>query len=237
MLKTSKQGIELIKSFEGCRLNAYRCAAGVLTIGYGHTSGVTERMSITQKEAEDLLVKDLGYYETKVNAHDSVYHWNQNEFDALVSFCYNIGNITCLIGSGRTKYQIAQQMLGYVHAKGVKLPGLVKRRKAEFDLFNQKSIPDQVNQNVKTDYQEGKLYTIQVDGLVVRKEPSASAEKVGYKGLTANAKKHDRDKNGSLDKGTKVTCKGVSIDTSGNIWLKIPSGYIAAIYKGEVFVK
>ena len=75
------------------------------------------------------------------------------------------------------------------------------------------------------------------EGLIVRKEPSISAAKVGYNGLTANAKKHDKDKNGSLDKGTRITCKGISIDTSGNIWMKIPSGYVAAIYKSEVFVK
>lgn len=238
MLKTSKQGIELIKSFEGCKLKAYRCAAGVLTIGYGHTAGVTEGMQITQQEAEDLLVKDLGIYETKVNAFDNTYHWNQNEFDALVSFCYNIGNITCLIGSGRTKYQIAQQMLYYVNAGGKKLTGLVRRRNAEYSLFmkSEEAAPV-VKENASYNYQVGKLYTVVVEGLVVRKAPSATSDKVGYKGLTANAKKHDRDKNGSLDKGTKVTCKEVTRDTSGNTWIKIPSGYVAAIYKGEVFVK
>ena len=237
-MKTSSTGIELIKSFEGCRLTSYKDAAGVLTIGYGHTSGVKANQTITHKEADALLASDLAAFESKVNTYNEQYHWLQNEFDALVSFCYNIGNIKCLIGSGRTKYQIAQQMLGYVYAGGKKLYGLERRRKAEFELFmklGDSSTP--VNENKPNNYEVGKMYTICVDGLVVRKEPSASADKVGYKGLTTNAKKHDRDKNGSLDKDTKVTCKGLSTDTSGNTWMKIPSGYIAAIYKGEVFVK
>ena len=237
-MKTSSVGINLIKSFEGCRLTSYRDAAGVLTIGYGHTSGVKENQTITQKEADDLLASDLTGFESKVSKYDGSYHWTQNEFDALVSFCYNIGNIQCLIGSGRTKYQIAQQMLGYVYAGGRKLSGLERRRKAEFELFMKLGEAAEVkNENKSYSYEVGKLYTICVDGLIVRKAPSDTAEKVGYKGLSANAKKHDRDKNGSLDKNTKVTCKEVCQDTSGNTWLKIPSGYIAAIYKGEVFVK
>ena len=234
---TSKNGIALIKSFEGVRLQAYQCAAGVWTIGYGHTGGVKKGQTITLDEAEALLVNDLKRYEAKVNAYYDKYKWNQNEFDALVSFCYNIGNVSCIIGNGRTKYQIGQQMLLYVHAGGKKLAGLVRRRNAEYQLFMQ-SVPNpEVKQENKDyTYVVGKVYTTKVDGLIVRKAPSASAAKVGYTGLTASAKKHDRDKNGSLDKGTKVTCKAVEVDTSGNTWVRIPSGWVAAIYKREVFV-
>ena len=236
-MKTSKNGIALIKSFEGCRLKAYQCAAGVWTIGYGHTAGVKKGQEITQDQADAFLISDLERYETKVNLYDSKYHWNQNEFDALVSFCYNIGNVSCIIGNGRTKYQIGQQMLLYVYAGGKKLAGLVRRRNAEYALFMKSAPAPEVKQENKSySYVVGKTYTTKVDNLVVRKAPSTTAAKVGYAGLTASAKKHDRDKNGSLDVGTKVTCKAIEVDTSGNIWMKIPSGYVAAIYKGEVFV-
>lgn len=65
-MKTSETGIKLIKKFEGCRLKAYRCAAGVLTIGYGHTAGVKENDVITQEKAEEYLKKDLEKYEKNV---------------------------------------------------------------------------------------------------------------------------------------------------------------------------
>ena len=66
-MKTSENGIELIKKFEGCKLTAYRDPVGVLTIGYGHTGDVKEGQKITQKKAEDLLKKDLEKFETGVN--------------------------------------------------------------------------------------------------------------------------------------------------------------------------
>lgn len=132
----SVKGIELIKKFEGLRLTAYKDPVGIPTIGYGHTKGVKMGTTITEAEAEKLLREDLAVYEKHVTSFDSTYHWNQNEFDAMVSFAFNIGSITQLTNNRqRTKYQIAQKIQAYVNAGGVKLPGLVKRRKAEYDLF------------------------------------------------------------------------------------------------------
>ena len=66
-MKISQEGIALIKKFEGCELEAYKCAAGVLTIGYGHTKGVTEGMQITKAQADEMLVEELATYETYVS--------------------------------------------------------------------------------------------------------------------------------------------------------------------------
>lgn len=135
-MKASNVAIELIKKYEGCRLGAYRCPAGIWTIGYGHTLGVRSGDTITKDQAEEYLMQDVEKYETMVNAYNDKYNWSQNEFDALVSFAFNIGNIRGLTQMGsRSKGQIADAMLLYVKAKGTTLPGLVKRRNEEHEVF------------------------------------------------------------------------------------------------------
>ena len=135
-MKTSEAGLELIKSFEGFKLTAYRDPVGVLTIGYGHTRGVKEGDKITKKKADEFLKSDLATAEKHVNSYLKKYKFTQHEFDALVSFTYNIGNINQLTANGkRNKGTIADKMLLYVKAGGKTLNGLVKRRKAERDLF------------------------------------------------------------------------------------------------------
>ena len=142
-MKVSNDCISLIKQFEGCKLTAYKCPAGVWTIGYGHTAGVKEGMKISQAQAELYLLDDLQKYADRVNKYDPKYSWKQNEFDALVSFCYNIGNIDQLTAKGtHTKATIATNMLNFNKAKDktgklVVLNGLVRRRKAEHALFTQ----------------------------------------------------------------------------------------------------
>ena len=133
-MEISQNGINLIKQFEGCSLKAYKCPAGVWTIGYGHTKNVTEGQTITQAQAINLLKQDLKIYENYVN--NTGLNLNQNEFDALVSFCYNCGpgNLKKLT-YGRTLNQIADALLLYTKANGVVLNGLVRRRKAERELF------------------------------------------------------------------------------------------------------
>ena len=84
-------------------------------------------------------------------------------------------------------------------------------------------------------YVVGKTYTLQYE-INVRTGPGTSYAKVGYSGLTSDGKKHDSDKDGALDKGTSVTCKGTSKDSSGNVWMRIPSGYIAAYYNKKEYV-
>lgn len=135
-MKTSQKGIDLIKKYEGCVLTAYKCPAGVYTIGYGHTEGVYPGQKITREEAESFLKKDLKRFEDNVNYYNKKYNFNQNQFDALVSFAYNIGSIDQLTQNGtRSKYQIADMMLEYIKAGGTILPGLINRRREERQLF------------------------------------------------------------------------------------------------------
>jgi GH24 family phage-related lysozyme (muramidase) len=135
-MKTSQTGIDLIKGFEGCRLTAYKDSAGVLTIGYGHTAGVKAGQTITQVQAESFLKDDLAKSEEKVANYDGVYHWNQNQFDALVSFAFNIGSIKELTADGsRSITTIAQKILLYNKADKKVNAGLTARRKKEQALF------------------------------------------------------------------------------------------------------
>ena len=141
----SQNGIKLIKEFEGCRLKAYQDAVGVWTIGYGTTNAdksitgttIKSGLTISQATADSWLKKSLdNKYGPKVNKYDSKYKWTQNEFDALISFAYNIGSIDQLTDNGsRSRATIAKKMLEYTHAGGKVLAGLVRRRKAEHDLF------------------------------------------------------------------------------------------------------
>lgn len=143
-MKTSENGINLIKKLEGLRLAAYQCAAGVWTIGYGHTVGVKSTDTITEMQAENYLKTDLENFEAKVEKYNSKYSWNQNEFDALVSFAYNIGNIDQLTANGtRERCTIAEKILCYNKAGGEVLSGLTKRREAERELFLTKVAPVQ----------------------------------------------------------------------------------------------
>ena len=135
----SEVGIRMITAYEGCRLTAYKPVAAerYYTIGYGHYGpDVTKGMSITQQQAENLLKEDLKKFEQKVSKYDHIYHYSQNEFDALVSFAYNVGSIDQLTAYGtRTKQIIAAKIPEYNKASGKVLAGLTKRRKAEQALF------------------------------------------------------------------------------------------------------
>lgn len=138
-MKISDKGLAIIKKFEGCRLTAYKCPAGVLTIGYGHTgSDVVSGMKITQAQAVELLKKDLAKFEKKVEKYNGVYDWNQNQFDAMVSFAYNIGSIDQLTAKGtRSIAEISKAILLYNKAAGKVLRGLTNRREAEKKLFDE----------------------------------------------------------------------------------------------------
>lgn len=138
-MKTGQAGIDLIKKYEGCRLDAYKCPAGVWTIGYGHTGDVKPDQRITQAQAETILIADLEKFEKKVNIYYSRYRWTQNEFDALVSFAFNLGSIDQLTAGGtRNREVIAEKMLLYNKAAGKVLPGLTRRRSEERALFLRK---------------------------------------------------------------------------------------------------
>ena len=140
--RIGQAGLALIKQFEGCRLIAYQCSAGVWTIGYGHTVGVYKGMKITQKKAEAYLLQDVAKFEKYINNPSYVpftAQLNQNQFDALVSFAFNLGqgNVKKLC-TGRVMNQIPSAMQQYCKAAGKTLPGLQRRRKAEAALYNKK---------------------------------------------------------------------------------------------------
>lgn len=145
-MKTSQNGIDLIKKFEGCSLKAYKCPANITTIGYGQTfylDGSKVKMGdvITQKQAESLLVTLLPKYEKTVLNSVKV-PLNQNQFDALVSFCWNCGSSKTLFKMINEKFSDAN-IVGwwishYITGGGKELAGLVRRRKEEAVLFIKK---------------------------------------------------------------------------------------------------
>ena len=139
-MEISAKGLDLIKKFEGLELESYLCPADVWTIGYGSTKGVKEGMSITEEEAEALLKKEAQEYCDYVKEHVSV-TLTQNQFDALVSWTYNLGprnlkNSTLLEVLNKEEYdKVPEQILRWTKAAGKELNGLVRRRQAEADLF------------------------------------------------------------------------------------------------------
>tara|TARA_B100000287_G_scaffold285752_1_gene269397 strand:- start:209 stop:634 length:426 start_codon:yes stop_codon:yes gene_type:complete len=139
-MQTGNKGIELIKHFEGCELEAYKCPAGVWTIGYGHIKGVKEGMKITEMQAEEMLKSELHEYEGYINDYVTV-PLNQNQFDAMVSWVYNLGGgnlraSTLLKVLNAGDYDgVPAQMLRWNKAGGKVLEGLTRRRQAEADLF------------------------------------------------------------------------------------------------------
>lgn len=139
-MRTSQRGINLIKSFESLRLEAYRCPAGIYTIGYGHTAGVRRGDVIDEQKAEQLLAEDLRKFEAVVNRVCPGI--NQNQFDALVSFTFNLGETNLckstllkrvkINPNGRSIYM---EFLRWNRANGEVLAGLTRRRRAEADLY------------------------------------------------------------------------------------------------------
>jgi len=138
-MTTSPNGIALIKRFEGLRLKAYLDPVGVATIGYGHTYLVNlNDPAITEEEADRLLAEDLKLYEKPVREMVKV-PINQNQFDALVSFAFNLGT-AALRGSTLLKklnsgQPCAEEFDRWIFAAGKALPGLTRRRAAERRLF------------------------------------------------------------------------------------------------------
>ncbi len=139
-LKTSQEGISLIKSFEGCELSAYRCSANVPTIGYGHTAGVSDGDTCTLEEAEEMLTEDLVEFENYVKKYVET-DLEQNQFDSLVAWVYNLGpknlsESTLLkeLNAGNLE-EVPRQMKRWNRAGGQVLDGLIRRREAESRLF------------------------------------------------------------------------------------------------------
>lgn len=138
-MKINDAGLKLIKSFEGCRLTAYKAVPTekYYTIGWGHYGAdVSKDEKWTQKQADEQLKKDLAKYENYVDKYVKI-ALNDNQFSALVSFCYNCGagNLKKLV-EGRSVKQIAAAIPSYNKSGGKVLAGLTRRRNAEVKLFN-----------------------------------------------------------------------------------------------------
>jgi lysozyme len=143
-MQISDEGLDLIKHFEGCELEAYQDAVGVWTIGYGHTKGVEEGDKWTQEKADFMLFRELEEeYEDYVNNYVHV-PLNQQQFDALCSWVYNLGpsnlkSSTLLKKLNNEEYdQVPKQIKRWNKAGGKVLAGLVRRREAEALLFEGK---------------------------------------------------------------------------------------------------
>lgn len=142
-MEISQKGIDLIKRFEGFRSKPYKCPAGVWTVGYGTTRGVTASTpEVNEEEAEALLRKDVAGFEKQLS-YILPTTLKQNQYDAIVSFVYNLG-VSAFQGSTLFRViatfpndnaRIRAEFGRWVHAGGKKLDGLVKRREAEARLY------------------------------------------------------------------------------------------------------
>lgn len=139
-MNTSEEGIKLIKHFEGFEANAYKCPAGVWTIGYGHTKDVTEGDEWSEAHASHMLEVELEEFERYI--HDCVeVELTQYQFDALVAWIYNLGvgnfkssTLLKVLNSGDYD-AVPEQIERWNKAGGVVLKGLVRRRAAESLMF------------------------------------------------------------------------------------------------------
>ena len=151
-MNVSQRGIDLIKRYEGFISHAYLCPAGVISIGWGHTGpDVTKDMVITEKEAEQLLKQDLKVFESKLNYSLENDHivLNQNQFDACISFIFNLGFSAFIFSTLYKKLKAgdytgaSDEFLKWVYITKtvngerikIRLKGLETRRKAERELF------------------------------------------------------------------------------------------------------
>ena len=135
-MEISQEGLALIKKFEGCELKAYECAAGVPTIGYGSTSGVSMDMEISQERADALLLEDVAMFEEEVNKCVEV-PLQQNQFDSLVAWTFNLGGsnlrsstLLRVLNEGQHD-KVPSEMKRWNKAGGETLQGLIRRREAE----------------------------------------------------------------------------------------------------------
>ena len=231
--KISQNGLNLIKQFEGCRLVAYQCSAGVWTIGYGHTAGVKKGMKITQAQAEEFLKQDCEKFEKYVNNPAYVpitKTLNQNQFDALVSFAFNLGqgNLKTLC-KGRTAAQIAKAIPLYNKAAGKVLAGLKRRRAAEVKLFDTPVAPE---------CSAGTWYKVKT-AIPVRNGYYGKIAKYEY--LSANLKQACESKNGDgyLRAGCIICPVEVKKFEDGSVWFMIDKtiSCLAVSTDGTAYVK
>lgn len=193
---------DLLQKFEGCKLSAYKCPAGIWTIGYGHTSAagdpaVYEGLTITQEKAEQILARDLAKFERSV-ANSVTVELDQHQFDVLVDFAYNAG-VGALQKSTLLKKvnagdfdAVPAELMKWTKAGGKELPGLVRRRQAECAVWamahnhpheepDHRSEPDpvpEVQQKTMLQSKQGNaaIATTAIGGLSAAQEITAQAQ-------------------------------------------------------------
>lgn len=141
-METSERGLALIKEHEGYRDTAYRCPSGEWTIAWGHTSGVREGQRCTPEDAEKWLKQDVASVEREVSYQTQGVSLKQCQFDALVSFVYNLGagnfrksTLLKKVRANPDNPSIRDEFGKWIYGGGRVLPGLVARREAEADLY------------------------------------------------------------------------------------------------------
>lgn len=141
-MKTSEKINSMIKAWEGCRLKAYRCPAGVWTIGYGHTEGVKAGMTITQQQADAMFEEEIEKFEKQVRPLVADVKLTQNQYDALVSLAYNIGvgglkksTLLKKVKANPNDPSIRTSFMQWIRGGGKILPGLQKRREMEANHY------------------------------------------------------------------------------------------------------
>jgi lysozyme len=141
-MRMSDYALERLKEFEGLRLRSYKCSAGVWTIGYGHTKGVKEGQQIDRRTAEKFLEQDIEYFEQFLAKEPYAEDITQGQWDALVDFLFNLGIGNFQSSTLRKKIlkdvdepSIPDEFRRWVYSKGVVLPGLVKRREWEAQMY------------------------------------------------------------------------------------------------------
>lgn len=246
-MKISQAGIDMIKQFEGCLVNkeglcyAYKDCVGVWSIGYGTTNAVKaitgttikEGLTITKAKAEQWLADTIdAKFSPNVMKYDSIYHWNQNQYDALCSFAYNIGSIDQLVQNGkRSIAEISEKILAYNKAGGQVLAGLTRRRQAEKKLFDTAIVTDNKTSNAVTN-------TDQKTSAAVSKSSSYKAKVTAKSGLNIRKEANSQStKLGALTYGTNVTIsqeKNGWGKTSFTINKKKVSGWIYLKYVKKV---
>jgi len=140
LMRISKRGLDLIKQFEGLRLESYKCPAGVLTVGYGHIKGVKPNMVIDEMRAEEYLIEDIAPIEKELNKLGI--NFRQDAYDSICSWIFNLGignfNSSTLkkkIVTNASDEEITDQLIKWVNANKKPLVGLKKRRIAEANMF------------------------------------------------------------------------------------------------------
>lgn len=240
-MKVSKEGLALIKEFEGLYLKAYTDCVGVWTIGWGITNAdysitgtrIRKGLTISRATAEAWLEKSLERkYVPKVMKYYDKYHWNQNQFDALVSFAFNVGSIDGLTANGtRSLETVRKKILEYDKAGGKRIRGLSRRREAEYALFCKACTPSVTNKKL--------LSLLSSYHTFIKEHHTSFINKYDGKITTFDIAK-DR-----IAKGEKVgiTCVvplrwalselGIK-QSSGKALISAPNGSFATYYTGDV---